>query len=158
MGCLLLVASAASASPRAADFRAASWGDSPEVVRAGETAEFHHQGNDEIAYVDGSIEGISGGILYLFEDGRLVRGLYVSRDDYERLREHLDELLGTSGEEQRRWIGGAPGGEAADPIRAIVSGRLRLANVWTLETTQVSLIMTGKDGGVFLRAVFQPRS
>ena len=94
----------------AADFRQSNWGDSAEAVMASETAVLHHQRSEEIAFVDSSIEGINGGVIYLFEDQRLVRGVYVSRQDYaggegvladfERIKSHFNERLGRVGEEQ----------------------------------------------------------
>ena len=154
------------------DFRNASWGDSIDRAMRSETATFHHRSDDELAFTDDSLEGIDGGILYLFDRGRLVTGLYVSREgypggvgaleDYATLRRDLERRLGGASDESRRWVGDEG---AVDPdelagerlAAAVADGRLRVSTEWTLERTHVELIMTGtEDGGVFVRAVYRP--
>ena len=150
----------------AADFRQSDWGDTAEEVVASETATLHHQRPEEIAYVDSSIEGIDGGVIYLFEHGRLVRGVYVSRSEYEggagvladleRMKRHLAEVLGSAGEEERRWLDASLREQPERLAEAISKGHVRLSHSWVLEGTRVDLILTGKAGGVLMRAVFQP--
>ncbi len=135
------------------------------AVKAAETATFHHEREDEMAFTDSSIDGIDGGIIYLFDRGRLVRGLYVSRNEYaggegvlrdfEKLKAHYVELLGSEGHEALDWKSGRPEGEG-DLEAALVAGEVRVAHVWNLERTRVAIMMTGKDGGVFLRSMTQP--
>ncbi len=150
----------------AADFRQSNWGDTAEDVMASETATLHHQDPEEIAYVDSSIEGIDGGVIYLFEYGRLVRGVYVSRSEYkggagvladlDRMRAYLAEVLGSAGEENRRWLDESLSDQPEKLAEAISKGHVRLAHSWILERTRVDLVLTGKAGGVLMRAVFQP--
>lgn len=151
----------------AADFRFSTWGDPMAMVRQAETAVFHHQRTDELAFTDSGIDGIDGGIIYLFERGLLVQGVYVSRDEYRgglgvmddfrRMRKHFDETLGVEGEEEIRWVGAEPEPETEQAlVDALVEGRVRVTNRWVLERTEAQLMITGKDGGVFLRAVFHP--
>lgn len=169
MALIGLTGACLSTAARAADFRFSEWGDSSEAVRRAETAELHHRSAEELAFTDHGIDGIDGGILYLFERDRLVTGIYVSREsypegagvleDYEALRAHLERRLGRAGEESRRWIGEEGGGDPRHPEAAVAAGRLRVATEWSLERTHVALIMTGSEsGGVFLRAVFKPAS
>lgn len=149
------------------DFRGSEWGDSMDEVQLRESAPLHHRADDELAFTDDSLEGIEGGIVYVFERNRLVTALYVSRqaypagagafEDYETLRADLEEQLGPAAEESRRWIGERSEGDADDPAGAIAAGRLRVSTEWSLERTHVELLMTGsEDGGIFLRAVFKP--
>jgi hypothetical protein len=162
---LQTLATAVSPSPEA-DFRASRWGDTVEQVRAVETAPFHHLGDDELAYTDSSVEGIDGGIVYLFERGRLVRGVYVSRQDYpagagapeayERLKAHFDTTLGRVGETTERWLDDSLRGDPPRLAEAVVLEQVRVTTRWRFERTHVELIMSGRDGGVYLRAVFQP--
>ncbi len=149
-----------------ADFRRSNWGDTAEDVVTSETATMHHQRADEIAYVDASIEGISGGVIYLLEDGRLVRGVYVSRSEYqggegvladfELMKTHFADVLGSSGDETRRWLDESLRDQSDRLGEAISKGHVRLTHSWALEQTRVELILTGKTGGVLMRAVFQP--
>lgn len=165
---------AATESAMKGDFRNSTWGDSIDEARRSETADFHHQSEDELAFTDTSLEGIDGGILYLFERGRLVTGLYVARheylggegvlEDYRTLRRHLERRLEAPGEESLRWIGDDEAGRVESPsgdrlAALIADGSLRVSTEWSLERTHVELIMTGtEEGGVFLRAVFKPSS
>lgn len=157
----------ASAVAARGDFRGSEWGDSMDEVQRRESARFHHRSEDELAFTDGSIEGIDGGIVYVFERDRLVTGVYVSREsypngagafeDYEILRRHFEEELGRAPEESRRWIGQPQDGDEESPAAAIAAGRLRVAAEWSLERTHVALLMThSDDDGVFLRVVFRP--
>lgn len=171
---LLAVGAAQVRAEEGADFRNASWGDSIDRAMRSETAIFHHRSDDELAFTDDSLEGIDGGILYLFERGRLVTGLYVSREgypagagvleDYATLRRHLARRLGEPGAESRRWMGDEGEVEADDLAgeklaTTVAEGRLRVSSEWRLERTHIELIMTGtEDGGVFLRAVYKPTS
>ena len=149
-----------------ADFRQSNWGDGAEDVMAAETATLHHRRPEEIAFVDSSIEGIDGGVIYLFEKGRLVQGVHVSRQDYsggegvladlERMRAHFSEVLGETGEESRRWIDESLRDQPERLAEAISRGHVRLAHRWTMERTYAELVLTGKDGGVLMRAVFRP--
>lgn len=149
-----------------ADFRQSSWGDSPQAVLAAETAPLHHQKDGEIAFIDSSIEGIDGGVIYLFERRQLVRGVYVSRDDYSggegaledraRLRAHFDDVLDIAGVEERRWLDDSLRDQPERLAEAVSKGMVRLTYRWTLERTHVDLVLTGKEGGVLMRAVFQP--
>jgi hypothetical protein len=159
-----MIATAAAAA-EGADFRYSNWGDSMADVKAAETATFHHEGEDEMAFTDSSIEGIDGGIIYLFDRGRLVRGLYVSRNEYaggdgvlqdfERMKSYYSDRLGAEGREERDWKNGPPEG-GADLEASLAAGELRLAHHWTVGRSRIAILMTGKDGGVFLRSMTQP--
>lgn len=166
-GAVALAATLLGAPARAADFRFSNWGDSLAAVRQAETAPFHHQRTDELAFVDSEIDGIDGGIIYLFERGLLVQGVYVSRDeyrggegamdDYSRMRHHFEAVLGATGEEEIRWIDEEPQDATGDAlVEAVVSDRVRVTTSWTVGRTRTELIMSGKEGGVFLRAVSYP--
>ena len=162
----LALALAAAAQLAAAGFRGSMWADTVDEVRAVETATFHHVAEDELAYTDASVEGISGGIIYLFEDGLLVRGVYVSRDkyeggdgalaDYARLRDYFEGELGKPGEADERWVDDSLRDDPERLAEAIVREHVRLTTRWRLEGTHVELIMSGRDGGIYMRAVFQP--
>lgn len=149
-----------------ADFRQSSWGDSPQAVLAAESAPLHHQREGEIAFIDSSIEGIDGGVIYLFEHQQLVRGVYVSRDqysggedvleDFARLIASFEETLEAQGVEERRWLDDSLRDQPERLAEAISKGHVRMTHRWTLERTHVDLVLTGKEGGVLMRAVFQP--
>jgi hypothetical protein len=151
---------------QAADFRGSSWGDSPDQVAANETAILHHRNADEIAFLDSSIEGIDGGVIYLFDDGRLVQVVHVSRreytrgegvlDDFERMRSHYAEILGAEGERELRWINDSLRDQPERLAEAISKEHVRFSHSWSTDRSRVELLLTGKDGGVQIRVVFMP--
>lgn len=151
---------------QAADFRASSWRDSPDQVAAAETATLHHRNADEIAYVDSSIEGIDGGVIYLFDAGELIQVVHVSRDgypggegvwdDFERMRSHYAEILGSEGTRDLRWIDDSLRDQPERLAEAISKEHVRFSHTWSLERSHVELLLTGRNGGVVMRIVFMP--
>jgi hypothetical protein len=151
---------------QAADFRGSSWRDSPDQVAAAETATLHHRNADEIAYLDSSIEGIDGGVIYLFDEGQLVQVVHVSRndyaggegvlDDFERMRSHYAEILGAEGERDLRWTDDSLRDQPQRLAEAISKEHVRFAHKWSVERSHVELLLTGRDGGVVMRVVFMP--
>lgn len=157
--CLLPAAAAAGG------FRGNEWGASQAQVKAREKHPLHHDIEGELAYFAFELAGVEAGLVYEFEDDRLVSAYYMSRHrtpdpeedwaDYEAWRELFGEHFDEEGRQEWIWRDGVEPGTEGLP--AITSGQAELVTRWTLEDARVRLVMQGEDGAVSrIRAYFEP--
>lgn len=159
-----MVASAATG----ADFRGVDWGAGKAEVRAVETHALHHDIEDELAYWGFELAGVAAGLVYEFDDDRLARARFVSRNptgdprahlaDYRTWRQWTREHFESEGSEE--WVDAAdrPVDVPLDPIAALTAGTAKLRTRWQRETSAVTLLIAGRDGEVrTVRLIFEPR-
>lgn len=160
----LLVAAVAGAS----DFRGLSWGASKDEVRRVEKHPLHHDLEDEIAYGDFELGGVEAGLVYTFEDGKLIRAHFLSRSpagdaagklgDFRTWKSLFDEHFDSPSEEEWIWADGAEHREDERGLEALTSGRARAVARWQVGNTSVELKIEGGDGKIdSVRAVYAPK-
>lgn len=161
----LAICCLAAAAASAGGFRGNEWGASKSEVKAREKHPLHHDMPGELAYFAFELAGVEAGLVYKFEDDRLVSAYYMSRHrtpdpredlaDYEAWRALFDEHFGKPGEQEWRWTEGAQPG--AEELASVTSGAAELVTRWTLDDARVRLVMQGEDGAVSrIRAYFEP--
>ena len=164
---LTLVALGMTGVAAAAGFRGVEWGASKEEVLATEKHQLHHELEDEIAYWNFEFAGIEAGLVYTFEEGKLVRAHYLSRHrtshpsedlaDYRTFQRQLDEHFGEHVAEAWTWADGDEHGESEQTVEALASGAARLESYWKLEGSRVRLLIAGENGKIeTVRAIFEP--
>ncbi|MDP8236040.1 MAG: hypothetical protein P9M08_06630 [Candidatus Erginobacter occultus] len=141
------------------DFRRARWGMTPEEVRETETEAAPFGDMEGLLIYQGTIAGIEADIIYIFQNGRLERGVYsiepaesqaVSRD-YPRARSHLVELYGPPLVEKLNLEDGEAAGDL-DPddldglVKLVLAGGAEPMTYWETGASKIYLRLTEKDG------------
>ena len=155
---MLALGLAIAAQGRASDFRGHAWGASPEEVKALERHDLHHDIDGELAYWNFQFAGVEAGLVYTFEDGRLVRAHFLSRNpttdpeedlaDYRAFQALLTEHHGEPVAEEWVWLDGDERAASEGTLADIVAGRARLETRWELETADATLLIAGGDGAI----------
>jgi hypothetical protein len=149
----------------AGGFRGNEWGASQSEVKVRETHPLHHDMPGELAYFAFKLAGVEAGLVYKFEDDRLVSAYYMSRHrtpdpkedhaDYKAWQEQFDEHFGKHAKQEWVWREGAKPGE--EELAAVTSGSAELVTHWTIDDARIRLVMQGEDGAVSrIRAYFEP--
>jgi hypothetical protein len=163
----LLLLTAAVTGVEASDFRGLEWGASPAEVRAVEKYPIHHDLEHEIAYWNFELAGVPAGLVYTFEDGKLVSAHFLSRHrttdpaadlaDYQAFERHFDEHFGEHAGERWVWADGAEHDPSEQTLDAVTSGAAVRETWWELETNIATLRMGGGEGGIeYVRVGFEP--
>ncbi len=162
---VLVLCLAPAAAAVAGGFRGNEWGAPKSEVKAREKHPLHHDRPGELAYFAFELAGVEAGLVYKFEDDRLVSAYYLSRHrtpdpqedwaDYEAWRRQFDEHFGEHTGQEWVWRDGAAPGD--ENLSAVTSGQAELVTRWTLEDARVRLVIEGEDGAVSrIRAYFEP--
>lgn len=156
---------AACAAVVAGGFRGNEWGASQSEVKAREKHPLHHDIPGELAYFSFELAEVEAGLVYEFEDDRLVSAYYMSRHrtsdpqedwaDYESWRELFSEHFGKDG--NLEWVWAEDVEPGTEDLSAITSGWAELVTHWALDDARVRLVIRGGDGAVSrIRAYFEP--
>ena len=162
---LLLCCLAPATTALAGGFRGNEWGVAKSEVKAREKYTLHHDRPGELAYFAFELAGVEAGLVYKFQDDRLVSAYFMSRHrtndpeadyaDYKTWQARFDEHYGMHTRQEWVWNDGAEPGE--ENLAAVSSGRAELVTHWTLEDARVRLVMRGEDGAIqTLRAYHEP--
>lgn len=162
---LLLGCLASTTAALAGGFRGNEWGAAKSEVKAREKYTLHHDMPGELAYFAFQLAGVDAGLIYKFEDDRLVGAYFTSRhrttDAEEDWADHqawlalFDEHYGKHVRQEWVWRDGAEPGE--ENLAALTSGRAELVTHWTLEDVRVRLVIQGGEGAIqTLRAYHEP--
>ena len=146
-------------------FRGFAWGTTQAEVKKAEKLPMHHDIKGEISYWNFKLAGYPSGVIYTFENERLVRAHYMSRNrtsdtaedyaNYQAYQRHFDQELGPHFEESWVWADGVEPGE--ETLEAVASGRATLVTRWQADGNQVKMELVGKDGRFqTLRVYFEP--
>ncbi len=156
---------AAATTALAGGFRGNEWGAVKSEVKAREKYTLHHDRPGELAYFAFELAGVEAGLIYEFEDDRLVSAYFTSRHrtadpeedyaDYKAWQARFDEHYGKHTRQEWVWRDGAEAGE--ENLAAVSSGRAELVTHWTLDDARVRLVMQGEDGAIqTIRAYHEP--
>lgn len=162
---VVALCSLAAAAAGAGGFRGNEWGASQSEVKALEKHPLHHDRPGELAYFGFQLAGVEAGLVYRFEEDRLVSAYYLSRHrtpdpeedyaDYRTWLEAFDQHFGEHAEQEWVWREGVE--PAAEGLDAVTSGDARLVTRWITADARVRLVMEGEDGRVSrVRAYFEP--
>lgn len=88
---LILLAITLSPALLAADFRNASWNDTPNQVKATETAHLVREETDNLFYKD-RLAGIKVIINYTFLNGKLVECTYMADETYTNKNQYIRDI------------------------------------------------------------------
>jgi len=155
----------AAGTAAAGDFRRAEWGMSKEEVREAEL-EAEPFGETELALTyQGEVAGVGALILYIFRDGKLVRGVYSFRiagpetaiGDYRAVRSFLLDRHGPAAEEEIASAGSTEPADDDELLRLVLSGAASPTTTWHTEGTDIYLRLTEMDGNAAVEAHYLGR-
>ncbi len=164
----MLLALIAATAAGASDFRGLSWGASKAEVRRVEKHPLHHDLENELAYWNFELGGVAAGLVYTFEEGKLIRAHFVSRSpegdaagklaDFRVWKALFDEHFGSPSEEEWIWADGVERGEGERVLDSLTSGLAKAVARWEVGHTAVELVIAGGEGRIqTVRAVYQPK-
>ncbi|MBW1878196.1 MAG: hypothetical protein JRJ84_07530 [Deltaproteobacteria bacterium] len=143
-------------------FRDARWGMTPDQVRILETATLLSETDTRLVYGE-EVAGLRMAFMYEFEDGRLVRGKYLSREvrsdpeanarDYLTLRKLLWDQYGSAA--KNTIAGPRPFPSAIGA--AVVAGTHQLHARWETADTTIVLALIGDGDRATLTVEYLPR-
>ncbi len=155
----LALLAAGSARGEDFDFRRARWGMSPDEVRRAETEATPFADMEGLLTYRGTIAGVEADIIYLFQDGRLERGVYsiepvdpqTVSGDYRKVRSRLLELYGLPPVEKINLEEGEAAGnldpdDPDDLVKLVLAGAAAPMTYWETGATEIYLRLTEKDG------------
>ena len=141
------------------DFRKVSWGMSPEQVKKTEPASQLTGEMPEVLIYEGEIAGINASIFYLFDDGKLNRGLYsietAQQDtivkDYETIRTFMLKQYGDPSEvkmgpKDEMYTGDLDPANPEDLYALVLRKSISPETIWERGKTRIYLRLIEKDG------------
>ena len=142
------------------DFRQATWGMTVKQVKEAEkSAKLDGELPGLLSY-DGEIAGIRAWILYLFDEDKLVRGIYsieTSQDtiikDYETIRAFMLKQYGEPAEvkmgpKDEMFTGDLDPGNPEDLYSLVLRKSISPETIWETGRTRIYLQLIEKDGRV----------
>jgi len=152
------------------DFRRARWGMSPDEVKQTETEARRSGETPELLLYEGDIAGVSASFFYLFDQGKLARGICTVEpavqdtvmDDYERIRAYLLKEYGEPAEEElnlkEEAVGDLDPADPGDRYQLVLRKAMGPLTVWMSGGTRIYLQLTEKDGRVAVQIGYFPLS
>jgi hypothetical protein len=151
------------------DFREVNWGMSPEQAKKTEPGDKLTGEMPAVLIYEGEIAGIKASIFYLFDDSKLIRGLYsidTSRQDtividYETIRAFLLEQYGEPDEvkmgvKEEISTGELDPANPEDLYTLVIRKAVSPETIWKKGATRIYLQLTEKDGLVAVMVDFIP--
>ena len=155
----------------AADFREVNWGMSPDQVKKTELSNQLSGEMPGLLIFEGEIAGVRASIFYLFDDDKLVRGLYsietgeqdIIVRDYETIRAFLLKQYGepdeiTMGEKEEISTGELDPADPKDLYTLVIRKALSPQTIWEQDGTRIYLRLTEKDGLLAVMVDYIPDS
>jgi hypothetical protein len=141
------------------DFREVNWGTSPEQVKETESASQLTGEMPEVLIYEGETAGIKASIFYLFDDGKLNRGLYsietAQQDtivkDYETIRTFMLKQYGEPdkvkmGPKDEMYTGDLNPDDPKDLYELVLRKSISPETIWKKGDTRIYLRLIEKDG------------
>ncbi|MFH1037656.1 MAG: hypothetical protein V1789_03170 [PVC group bacterium] len=150
------------------DFRQARWGMSPDEVKKTETEARQSGEMPELLLYEGDIAGVRASIFYLFDQGKLARGICTVEppgqdavmDDYEGIRAYLLKEYGEPAEEElnlkEEAVGDLDPADPGDRYQLVLRKAMGPLTVWTSGRTRIYLQLTEKDSRVAIHIGYFP--
>ncbi len=165
----LAVLFAGAARAEELDFRGARWGMTPDEVRQAEAAPFADM--EGLLIYRGTIAGVEADVIYLFQDGRLERGVYsiepvdsrTVSEDYRKVRSHLLEIHGRPAVEKMN-LEEDEADENLDPddpddlLVLVLNRTAEPMTYWETETTEIYFRLTETDGRAAIQVDYLSRN
>ncbi len=153
------------------DFRRTLWGMTPEEVRASETKAILRGETEASLLFQDEVAGAEARIIYLFDEGGLVRGVCAlsgtNQDeiigDYYSLRHFLTGIHGEPAKEEmnlRKKVVAAeldPADHAA-LLSLVQAGGAEPVAIWQTDSSDIYLLLTEKDGRAAVEAHYLGRN
>lgn len=153
------------------DFRSSSWGDSIQSVIEAEGTEplKRHFETQSISYVE-SLLGVEFEVIYAFEGGRLIRGVYkwlpefdlspdgkAELDRYRKLEDVLTAKYGptSSSGPHPYWKNKQSIPDSANWGAALVAEEITFGSLRKLERTEIEHDLFYLDSGAFHRIIYR---
>ncbi len=142
------------------NFGAADWGMSPEQVKNSETSDRLTGEMPGVLTYDGEIAGIKASIFYIFDDGKLNRGLYSVEGqqdaiikDYETIKAFLLKQYGEPAEvkmgpEDEMDYGELDPAKPDDLYTLVLRKSVSPETIWKEGDTRIYLRLIEQDGRV----------
>lgn len=138
----------------AGDFRNARWGMSVAEVKLSETAKLLDE-SDGILLYESSLSGLDVFVGYVFTNGILVRGKYISVErhsnrndyitDYNTLKDLLTKKYGAPIDENVFWLDDLYRDDYSDWGFAVSLGHLKYFDSWETERTAITAALYGDN-------------
>jgi hypothetical protein len=152
------------------DFRRARWGMTREEVSQTETEAVPFGDMEGLLSYEGTVGGVKAMILYLFQDGRLERGVYSIEPvdpekvigDYQGVRFFLIELHGSGAEEDMNLEETelAAKLDPANPdelLELVLARAAEPVTYWETDRSEIYLRLTEKDGRAAIQVDYLSR-
>lgn len=145
------------------DFRKSRWGMPPDEVKKTESSEQMSGEMPGVLSYEGEIAGVKAWILFLFDDGKLERGVYsidAGQDsvieDYEKVRDYMLKKYGKPTEVKMgpgddMFTGDLDPTNPADLYSLVLRKSVRPETIWKRDETQIYLRLIEQDGRVAIR-------
>jgi len=144
-----------------ADFRQANWGMSQEQVKETEPSDKLTGEMPEVLIYEGEIAGIKASIFYLFDEGKLARGLYSIETrrqdtivaDYETIRAFMLKQYGVTAEvkmgpEEEMFTGEHDPNDPEELYSLVLRKSISPETTWDEDNTRIYLRLFEQDGRV----------
>jgi len=154
-----------------ADFREVSWGMSQDQVKKTESSSLLTGEMPGIQIYEGEINGIKASIFYLFDQDKLVRGIYSIETgeqdtivkDYETVRTFMLKQYGEPAEEKMGLekelsTDNLNPNDPDDLYTLVLQKYLKPEIIWKKEGTRIYLRLTEKDGMVAVMIDYIPEN
>ncbi len=157
---IVLLFAGAGLAKGEANFREANWGMSPEQVKKTEPASQLTGEMPGVLTYDGEIAGIKASIFYIFDDGKLNRGLYSVEGqqdaiikDYETTKAFLLNQYGEPdevkmGPEDEMDYGELDPAKPDDLYTLVLRKSVSPETIWKKGDTRIYLRLIEQDGRV----------
>ncbi|MCD8403926.1 hypothetical protein [Tenacibaculum finnmarkense] len=144
-------------------FRKSKWGANVSTVKTNEKLEIIDESNSLLAYKT-KISGIETIIGYLFTEGKLTSGRYLSTEehsnkndyinDYNNLKELLEKKYGKPKKDKKIWKNNLYQDDYSHWGFAVSLGHLLYYSSWKTENSEISVILSGENYKIELMTEF----
>jgi len=154
-----------------ADFREVEWGMSPDQVKETELSNQLTGEMPAVLIYEGEVAGIKASIFYLFDDSKLIRGIYSIETgeqdtivkDYETIRTSMLKQYGEPAEEkmglEKELSTDELNPDDPDDLYTLVLQKfIKPEIIWKKGETRIYLRLTEKDGLVAIMIDYIPEN
>jgi len=150
-------------------FRQASWGDSPEQVRASEKAKYEPAMSSEgMEAYSTTVLGIDAYVGYFFVNEKLCRARYLFADkhtnensyivDYRNVKKELTNKYGAPGEDETLWLDDLYQDDFSEWGFAVSLGHLVYFSTWETGEAEIRLLLSGDNYDITLACEYMSKA
>ncbi|MDP8224873.1 MAG: hypothetical protein P9L99_16055 [Candidatus Lernaella stagnicola] len=145
----------------AEDFRSAVWGAKPEQVEHDERMlSLYHKSDNQLVF-HGKVVGFPAAVYFHFSSSGLDHGtiLFLQKhveaerymEDHAAVRKLLIEKYGNPSSNAETWSGTNAKTKTKQLAEALAKGQVNIVTGWKTDTSEIFLILGGKDGRISMR-------